>query len=150
MKYALIFEGVVLEVKEMSEAEVQLAARHYQAVIDVSTMDPAPSAGWSFNGVTMLPPPEAILPKKITRLAFRNRLSSVEKANIYAIAAQNSSLGFAIRSYLDDLSAATFIDLARPDTIASVNQLVALGIFTSQRAQEILNNPILEIERFKE
>lgn len=150
MKHAIIYDGSVLRVQDLDENEVQNVARHSQAVIDVTNANPMPEAGWTFDGLNFVAPEGVVPSRKITRLAFRNRLTQTEKASIYAIASQNNGLGFLMRSYLDDLSAATFVDLARPDTIASMNQLTALTILTAERAQEILNSPIQEIERFKE
>lgn len=94
-----------------------------------------------------LPPPSAS--RKITKLAFRNRFTSTEKVSLEmasldnpAATMQQRQLAAAIRVYLKDADNAKFIDLNRADTEAGVLQLAALGIVTTERAGQILNNPI--------
>lgn len=75
---------------------------------------------------------------QVTRLAFRNRFSSAEKAALYNAAKTNVD----IQIYLDDLNAASFIDLQRPDTRAAVQGLETAGLIGSGRALQILDAPI--------
>lgn len=74
---------------------------------------------------------------RVTRLALRNRFTGGEKAALYT-AAETS---IPIKIYLDDLAAATYVDLARADTIASINSLVGT-ILTQERATAILTDPV--------
>jgi hypothetical protein len=53
----------------------------------------------------------------------------------------------AIRRMHSKISAASFIDLADPKTIAGNGVLVALGLLTAERGDEILNAPITEKEQ---
>ncbi len=78
----------------------------------------------------------------LTRLAFRNRFTPAEKVALYTAAASNVQ----IKIYLDDLAAATFIDVERPDTIAGVQALEAATIIGAGRAAEILGAPITDDE----
>lgn len=148
MKFAIIVDSKVKEIIELqTELEVQEKAKTCEAIVDVSSLDPLPPIGSEYDGAKII---SSLTPsKKITRLAFRNRFTQVERATMYGVAAQNNALGFAFRDYLDSVTTATFIDLSRPDTIASVNALVP-GIISSARALEILNNPIQDHEKFKE
>ena len=75
---------------------------------------------------------------RVTRLAFRNRFTGTEKVNLYTAATSNAAL----RVYLDDLAAATFVDLTRADTIASVNALATAGVITGARATAILTDSV--------
>jgi hypothetical protein len=70
----------------------------------------------------------------ITKLAFRNRFTDAEKAKLY-VAAKTAP---AVQAYLDDVMAANFIDLSRPDTVAAVRQLETMKIIGVGRADEIL------------
>lgn len=79
---------------------------------------------------------------KITKLAFKNRMTSVERIAIRAAAESDP----VIYDFMDLVSDATFIDLARPDTQIGVNYLETQGHLAAGRANEILTNPIVEDE----
>lgn len=80
----------------------------------------------------------------ITRLALRNRFTFAEKVAIETAAETSASL----RVLLKDLESATFIDLARPDTIAGMQVLESMGILAAGRSAEIMNaSTITDIER---
>lgn len=81
----------------------------------------------------------------LTRLAFRNRFTTNEKIALYTAAESNVHL----KVYLDDVNAATYIDLTLPETIAGVQLLEAAGIIGSGRANEILTSPISDTELYK-
>lgn len=92
--------------------------------------------------------------RRITRLAFRNRLTLAEKAAIELAALDDPAAPMpqrqqaaALRANQADLAAATFIDLARPDTRAGVQMLEAAGLLANGRALEILDAPIQPEER---
>ena len=53
----------------------------------------------------------------------------------------------ALRANQADLAAATFVDLARPDTRAGVQVLEAAGLLAEGRTLEILDAPIVAGER---
>ena len=91
---------------------------------------------------------------QITRLAFRNRFTMVEKAGLEMAGLDDPSAPMAqrqqaamLRAYLADVAAASFIDLQRPDTRAGVEQLEALGLLAEGRAAEILDAPVQPAER---
>lgn len=98
------------------------------------------------TGATLPTPsnPNPVLPY-ITRLAFRSRLTNEEKVAVYTAAETNVQL----KVFLDDLAAATYVDLTRPDTIAGVTFLETAGLLATGRAAEILNTEtITDIERW--
>lgn len=148
MKLALILENIVVSVTDVeTEEQVQALAAVHSTVVDITEQRPQPEAGWVFNGNTLVPGPNSTTPPlKITRLAFRNRFTSAEKGALYTVAATSQGVG--LRIYLDDLASSTYVDLSRPDTIASVNYLATIGLITSQRAQEILTTPLTALERY--
>lgn len=91
---------------------------------------------------------------RITRLAFRNRFTSAEKVTIELAALDDPAATLAqrqqaaaIRVYLADVAASTFIDLAAQDTRAGVQALEAGGLLTEGRALEILDAPVDAHER---
>lgn len=91
---------------------------------------------------------------RITRLAFRNRFTSAEKMALELAALDDPAATLAqrqqaaaIRVYLSDMNAATFIDLGRDDTRAGVQALEAGGLIGTGRALEILDAPVEAHER---
>ena len=95
--------------------------------------------------------PKSELPAntKITVLAFRNRFTLNEKVQIDmasidspAAPIQQRQLAAQLRVMNSDLTVATFVDLARPDTRAGVQQLETFAIIGAGRASEILDDEI--------
>ncbi len=95
------------------------------------------------------PEPEPELTTVVTRLAFRNRFTPAEKVGL-ELASLDDSLAppeqrqqaATLRAFMKDVDAATFIDLSRPDTVAGVQTLEAMGLLAEGRATEILNAPV--------
>lgn len=91
---------------------------------------------------------------RVTRLAFRNRFTQAEKVALELAALDDPAATMAqrqqsaaIRVYLADVAAATFVDLGRDDTRAGVQALEAGGLIGAGRALEILNAPVEVHER---
>ena len=91
---------------------------------------------------------------RITRLAFRNRFTTAERASLEIAALDDPAAAMparmqaaTLRAYLADLAAATFVDLQRPDTRSGVEMLESAGLLTEGRASEILDAPIQPEER---
>ncbi len=91
---------------------------------------------------------------KVTRLAFRNRFTQPEKVMLEMAALDDPTAPMparqqaaALRAYLADLAAATFIDLARADTRAGVQFLETASLLGEGRALQILDAPVLPEER---
>lgn len=112
--------------------------------------------GWLYDGAVFSPPvtPEPVEDWRVTRLAFRNRFTQSEKVALEMAALDNPSAPMpervqaaTLRAYLADVVAATFIDLARPDTRAGVQMLEAAGLLAAGRALEILDAEITPEER---
>lgn len=78
--------------------------------------------------------PESAPVRRITKLAFRNRFTDLEKLALYTAAESSVQL----RVYLDDLAAAEFVDLDYGATVAGVQALEVAGIIGAGRAAEIL------------
>lgn len=93
---------------------------------------------------------------RITRLAFRSRLTQAEKVMLEIASLDNPAgtlaqrqQAAALRVYLADVASASFVDLGRPDTRAGVQQLEAWGLLAAGRALQILDDPILATEAYK-
>ena len=85
---------------------------------------------------------------RITKLAFRNRFTVAEKAALEIAALDNPAadmqsrgLAATLRAYLEDVQAATFIDLQRADTRAGVMMLEQVGLLGAGRALQIFDTP---------
>jgi hypothetical protein len=94
-------------------------------------------------------------PRRITKLAFRNRFTQAEKVAIELAAIHNPKADItvhqqaaALRANLADLAAATYIDLDRPDTRAAVQGLELAELIAAGRAGQILDADIQDVERY--
>ena len=104
------------------------------------------------DGVLVLAPDT-----RVTRLAFRNRFTQVEKLALElamlddpaATLAQRQQAA-AIRVYLADVNAATFVDLAHDGTRAGVQALETGGLIGAGRTLEILDAPVEAHERLSQ
>lgn len=84
------------------------------------------------------------LPKHITKLAFKQRMTSTERKAIRNAAKTNDT----VFDFNDLVDSSTYIDLERQDTIDGLNYLeFSLSILEDGRASEILTDPILDSER---
>ena len=130
----------------------------WPGAIDVTDLTPRPATGWIRSGQTFAPPPPPAPPApnlgtRITKLAFRQRvgaqaLAAIELAAVHnpAAPAPVQQLAVSLRVMLADVQAATFIDLARPDTRAGVQSLEAAGLLPAGKAAEILDTPVQAAE----
>lgn len=80
----------------------------------------------------------------ITKLAFKQRLTQSERIAIRQVAATNPL----VYDFVDLMDSATFIDLARIDTIQGVNYLEQTIPLAEGRANEILSSPVQPEESF--
>lgn len=112
--------------------------------------DVARMGDYVHDGTSLTLPPDA----RITRLAFRNRFTQPEKVMLELAALDDPTAPMAqrqqaaaIRVYLADVAASTFVDLARADTRAGVQALEAAGLLAPGRALQILDAPVQAHER---
>lgn len=153
MKYALPENGVVIEVLRVDPATIwpaDKAALFREAPDEVEV-------GWLYDGTTFSAPPPAPDPGadyRITRLAFRNRFLPAEKVTLELASLDNPAgpllarqQAAALRAYLADVAAATFVDLSRADTRAGVQYLETVTLIATGRAATILDGPIQPEER---
>lgn len=149
MKVALILDNVVVEIKDIDPSAYSMTVMKYQAGIDITEMNPQPQEGWIFDGSQLVQPAGELISKKISKLALRNRFTMTEKVTLEAAAAQDNTNGYTLRAWISDFNVSQYVDLARPDTIAGVQFLEASGLIGPGRANQILNNPISDVERWR-
>lgn len=151
MKFALIKDNFVVSIVEAADAEeIGLLISQYQNAIDITSLDPLPAVGWELVGTILTDPTGLSQPsKKISKLKMLERFTDAEMAGIEAFAAQQNAYAYALRGAMRKQSVAAYIDLALPQTIAGINNLVALGLLTSDRANTILNSPVTATEKYK-
>ncbi len=145
MQYALIESGRVANVIEADAAFIEALP---------GTWAPAQGAGigWHYDGEAFTAPVPESPPAqdtRITRLAFRKRLTQAEKVALEIAALDDPSAtpaqraqAAALRAYLKDVDAATFIDLADAHVAAGVQTLEAAGLLAAGRAAEIVTAPV--------
>ena len=109
----------------------------------------------SYRLVQPVESPPAPEDRRISKLAFRNRFTKVEKAGIEFAALDDPTAPIAqrqqaaaLRADLKDQEQATFINLDDEDTRTGVLTLEAVGLIAAGRAVEILDAPVQDKERF--
>jgi len=97
---------------------------------------------WVLEDEPVAPTPD--YGSKISRLAFKLRMTADERKGIRVAAESNADL----YDFMDLLSDSTYIDLTRDVTIAGVGQLEAAGLIASGRGDEVLNTPVTQEEQW--
>lgn len=145
-KYALITNNVVVIIVTLdSEELVQKYSSLYQNVIDIGENLALVEPGFLLEGNNIVPPPGyQPTTMKISKLAFRQRITVNEMVGIYTAAASNTVL----KILLDNMQIATYIDLLRTETISGVLYIASLGLLTEERANIILKTPPTDIEKY--
>lgn len=94
---------------------------------------------------------------RITKLAFRQRFTTAEKAELEiasmdnpAASMEQRALAATLRANNADIQAATYIDLQRADTRAGVLALEQYGLLAAGRAVQILDTPPTAVELYVE
>ena len=147
---ALIKNGIVEEIKDMTDTEMAEVQSEYSNMVDVTNANPYPEVGWSFDGSVFSAPvgSDTVQSMKLTKLAMITRLDP-EISNIVAFSRGSGAYNIAVDVALRKQALATYIDLSLPETITGMNNLVLLGLITPERAAIILNTPPSEKERYK-
>ena len=104
--------------------------------------------------LTLPPTTATVPPRAITYKAFRARFSLAERIGLELAAVdtptadmQQRTLSASVRVYMADAAAAEFIDLDDGDTRSGVQALEAAGLLSAGRSADILDSPVLDLER---
>lgn len=135
------FRAYNRDTKEIVEYDaVQPQAEHLTEPWQVFAVHPLPP--------TPDQPPAEPGPVRITRFALRDRFTRAEKVAVEIAALDDPSATFeqraqaaALRASQEDILAAQFVDLNKPETRAGVEALEAAGLIGAGRATEILDTP---------
>lgn len=138
MLTAFVRNSKIEMIKEVTLDEYALLAPPYEVAIDISDLIPAPQIGWDWDGRQFVNLTGIEPSRKITKLALRNRFTREEKVVLENTLAVSADL----KAWYRDFEVATYIDLARPDTIAGITFLEDAHLIGVGRANEILNAPI--------
>lgn len=149
--FALISENIVVSIIESESDQIDSSITHqYQNIIEITNLDPIPAVGWILEGSVLKDPTSSAVPsKKMSRLKLLERFTDTELAALEGFANQANPYAYALRAAMRKQMAAEFIDLSLPQTIAGINNLVALGLLSSDRANEIINTPLTEAEKYR-
>ena len=104
--------------------------------------------GWRYEGGDFLPPLDTSsdFGRIITVLAYRKRFTRAERIAIKHASRQSSLQSSGLASDLDDLMAATYINLDIPDTIQATHDIEGATLIASGRANIILSDPVYSAE----
>jgi len=104
--------------------------------------------GWRYEGGDFLPPLDTSsnFGRIITVLAYRKRFTRSERALIKYASRQTTLQAAGLASDLDDLTAATYINLDILDTIEATQEIEAATLIAVGRADEILSDPVYSAE----
>jgi hypothetical protein len=111
----------------------------------VDGLDPQPGRDWTYeNGVFSppVPPPAPVLPNIITKVAFRFRLTDAEYVGVLNAAKTDVE----VAAWVETFNMVTQVNLDSQRTIDGVAVLVAKGLLTEVRGQEILTSPVTPSE----
>lgn len=113
------------------------------------------SGSWVVLEAYPSPPATPSAPRWITKLAFRNRFTQLEKVgleiaqlDVPTAPMPQRAQAAALRASQADVNASTYIDLDRADTRAGVLALEAAGLLAAGRALQILDAEIQPHERY--
>lgn len=151
MKFAFVQNEAVILIEDLNnENEAAEKSKQYQAVINITDLDPQPQINWILkNNVLVDPTGLAVPTKHISKQKFLDRFTDNEICAIEDFSKGTSDYAKSVRANLKKQEQAEYIDLNYSRTINGVMGLVLLGLLTSDRANAILNTPLSEEEKFR-
>lgn len=103
-------------------------------------LDEVEGKGYEGGVLIAIPPPPPEYTGLTSVLSFRNRMTMAEKQAIYTA----SSSDVVVKMFLDDLAAASYVDVEDPQTIAGIDYLIGAGLIEADRRSDILALSLLE------
>lgn len=96
------------------------------------------------NLINPPPPPEPEKISNLSKYAFRMRFTNAEYANILLA----SKTDIDVQVWLETFNMSAFVRLEAPNTKSDIEMFVEKGILTQERADVILNTPMLTTEAY--
>lgn len=94
-KYAVVYNGVVSSVEDISENDVVERAKEVQMIVDINDMNPMPTIGWVLNG-NILEIPQNLSNRELFEIDLNRRKSKfgseLAQNAVYRIGARNKIL----------------------------------------------------------
>ena len=148
--YAVIENGIVTNV---------IKASNWPGGVDITSMSPRPSIGWTYNGEDFAPPAPSTEELDgpgpfLSNYAFDMRFTLPERIAIKRLALETDSNGIstdtalAVQTNLERAAKARYVNPNRQATRDGVMQFVTLGVLSEARALEILDAPIQKHEEW--
>lgn len=147
VKYARIDHGKVVEVMEISSNDNVSDLYHPDVVSTLVRLsaDEVIEIGWVHDpeskkfGPQELPPAGMVAKPPMSGRDFRMRFTIDERKSLTLAASRAMEAGDAtLQVFIDDLSSVPLVELDHPEIIEGVNAIVAAGLISRQRADEIL------------
>lgn len=143
MDYALIKNGAVANVIVADEEFIATIQAEWDAVINVTDLNPKPAVGWAYGeGVFTAPTepetPAPAEPRHITVGAFFDRFGAAK----WEILASTDPL---VQAMVRDVSVRKFIDLDRPDLLQGLVMVQSRGLDIDPQA--IVSAPVQPEEK---
>lgn len=140
---------------------IAYAITQTSGAIDAVHLVPLPSLDtgvlgkrWTGTHWQAVAPSEVLLPKHITKRAFRDRFTKPERVAIEWASVDRADatlaerqMAAALRSDLKDQEQAVYINLDDPDVAEGLQQLASFGLVEPHRPAEILTAPVQDHER---
>ena len=133
-RYALIDGGKVANVVEQGSAPT---------IPGQWVACPASTGPGDLYDGTAFTRPAAVVVRHVTVYAFKARMTAAERVAIRTAAASSPS----VFDFMDMADSARYIDLSRAETRAGVLALESGGLLATGRALQILDAPVLDVER---
>lgn len=143
MRYAILNNGVVTDIKDLSELEVQEYSTRF-AVYCIEGIDPTPNIGWHLVNEILIDPDLVGNSGLVflTKEGFASRFTDYELMKLEEyMDVGPAPYKYYVRAMDKRMTRTTYIDRSRTSVIAGMGLLVSLGILTSARRDTIMNTP---------
>lgn len=107
MLYAILYDNIVIEIKEISDEDISAVAANSQMIININGMEPQPQVGWSLDGNKLSPKAQleqtvanaitfgrALKAEVTAKIGARNLLLGKTEQEISTLVSQLISIGF--------------------------------------------------------
>lgn len=146
MKVAEVRNSKVVGVYNWATSPPEVVGNNAYMVLEESQQ--FVTVGWRYEFGDFLPPLDTSsnFGRIVTVLAYRKRFTRAERTVIKYASRQTTLNAAGLASDLDDLNAASYINLDIADTITATHEIEAATLIAAGRANEILSDPVYSAE----